>query len=199
LIAGVLLALSAFSLLLAIVQVLSLCAHLRRKPVPPRNLPFISLLKPLCGVDDDLRRNLRSFARLEYPRYEVLLGVKDKLDAAYPIALEAAERWPWLMRVVLQRGSPGLNPKVNQLITLSAAARGEVLVVNDSNVRVRRDYLQGIAAEFDDERVALVTHPVAGFGERSAGALFDNLQMCGAIAPGIVAASRIAGKPLVVG
>jgi ceramide glucosyltransferase len=150
-------------------------------------------------VDDGLRRNLRSFAHLDYPRYEVLLGVKDELDAAYPIALEAAARWPLLMRVVLQRGSPGLNPKVNQLITLTAAARGEILVVNDSNVRVRPDYLRGIAAAFDDEQVALVTHPVAGAGERTAGALFDNLQMCGAIAPGIVAAARVAGKALVVG
>jgi len=198
-IAAALVALSAFSLLLAIVQVFALRAHLRRKPAPARQLPFISLLKPLCGVDDDLHRNLRSFARLDYPHYEVLLGVKDKLDAAYPIALEAAERWPWLMRVVVQRGSPGLNPKVNQLITLSAAARGEVLVVSDSNVRVRGDYLKGIAAAFDDERVALVTHPVAGAGERTAGALFDNLQMCGAVAPGIVAAARIAGRDLVVG
>src|SRR5207248_6952825 len=54
-------------------------------------------------------------------------------------------------------------------------------------------------AAFDDERVALVTHPVAGAGERTAGALFDNLQMCGAVAPGIVAAARIAGRDLVVG
>src|SRR5205823_6408053 len=79
------------------------------------------------------------------------------------------------------------------------AARGEVLVVSDSNVRVRRDYLRGIAAALDDPRVALVTHPVAGVGERSFGALLDNLMMCGAIAPGIVATRRIARQDLVVG
>lgn len=81
------------------------------------------MLKPLCGLDDDLHRNLRSFARLRYPAYEVLLGVKDARDPALLVALEAARRWPRVFRVVLQRGAPGLNRKVNQLITLSAAAR----------------------------------------------------------------------------
>jgi ceramide glucosyltransferase len=88
---------------------------------------------------------------------------------------------------------------VNQLIGLAAAARGELLVISDSNVRVRRDYLRGIAAAFEDPRVALATHPVAGIGERSAGALFDNLTLCGSVAAGVVSAKRIAGKDVVVG
>jgi ceramide glucosyltransferase len=92
-----------------------------------------------------------------------------------------------------------LNPKVNQLITLASAARGEILVVSDSNVRVWRNYLRGIAAGFDDPEVGLVTHLLAGAGERSAGALLDNLYMCGAIAPGIVSAKCIAGMDVVVG
>ena len=153
----------------------------------------------LCGVDDDLLRNLASFARLEYPAYEVLLGVKDEADEAYRLAVRAAQCWPQRMRVVVQRSAPGLNPKVNQLITLSAAARGELLVVSDSNIRVRRDYLRGIAAAFEDSGVALVTHPVAGVGERSFGALLDSLHLCGAIAPGVVAAKALAGKDVVVG
>lgn len=197
--AALLLALAAVGLLLGLVQTLSLRRHLREPRREPGLQPFISVLKPLCGVDDDLWRNLRSFACLDYPHYEVLLGVKDKRDPAYPLALAAAERWPWLMRVVVQRGAPGLNPKVNQLITLASAARGELLLVSDSNIRVRRDYLRGTAAAFADPEVALVTHPVAGAGERTLGALFDNLQLCGAVAPGVVAAKRVAGKDLVVG
>jgi len=198
-IAAALLVLTSAALILAAVQAFALHRHLRSAAPEPRATPLISILKPLCGVDDDLWRNLRSFARLDYPGYEILLGVKDKSDLAYPVALDAAARWPWLVRVVVQRGVPGLNPKVNQLITLASAARGEILVVSDSNVRVRRDYLRGIAAGFDDPQVGLVTHLVAGAGERSAGALLDNLYLCGAIAPGIVSAKRIAGKDVVVG
>ena len=198
-IAGALLVLAGAGWLLALVQAVTLRRHLGEPVRDPRSCPFISVLKPLCGVDDDLWKNLRSFTRLQYPGYEILLGVKDRLDPAYPLALRAAERWPDLVRVAVQRSAPGLNPKVNQLITLAAAARGEVLVVSDSNVRVRSDYLAGIASQFDDPRVGLVTHAVAGVGERTLGALLDNLNMCGSIAPGVVAAKRLARMDLVVG
>lgn len=198
-IAAALACLAALGVLLAFVQAVALRRHLRGAVPRPRSLPFVSILKPLCGVDDALWNNLRSFTRLRYPAYEILLGVKDVLDPAYPLALRAAKAWPDRVRVVVQRSAPGLNPKVNQLITLASAASGEVLVVSDSNVRVRGNYLLAIAALFDDPRVGLVTHAVAGVGERSVGALLDNLTLCGSIAPGVISAKWIARKDLVVG
>ena len=159
----------------------------------------ISILKPLCGLDDDLMANLETFAALDCERYEVLLGVRDARDPAYPVACRAARRWPERMRVVLQRGEPGLNPKVNQLITLARRARHDLLVVSDSNVRVEPDYLSEIATQLGDPEVGLVTHPIAGSGERTLGALLDNAYMCTAVAPGMVAARAIARRALVVG
>jgi len=197
--AAALLCLAVAALLLAGLQAACLRRCLRETGSEPRSFPFISILKPLCGIDDVLWSNLRSFTRLRYPAYEILLGVKDSRDPAHALALRAAARWPGLVRIVVQRTVPGLNPKVNQLIGLAAAARGELLVISDSNVRVRRDYLRGIAAAFEDPRVALATHPVAGIGERSAGALFDNLTLCGSVAAGVVSAKRIAGRDVVVG
>ncbi len=197
--AAALLCLAGAALLLAVVQATALRLHLNGRTPEPRAFPFISILKPLCGVDDDLWSNLESFTRQRYPRYEILLGVKDRRDAGYALALRAAQRWPGLVRVVLQRGAPGFNPKVNQLITLAAVARGGVLVVSDSNIRVARAYLRGIAAAFEDPQVGLVTHPVAGIGERNLGALLDNLTLCGSVAAGVVSARRLARKDLVVG
>ena len=159
----------------------------------------ISVLKPLCGADDELERNLEAFARLDHPRYEVLLGLRDLRDAACPVACAAAARWPGVFRVVLQRGEPGLNPKVNQLVTLARTARHDVLVVSDSNVRVPAGYLREIANHLRDERVGLVTHPVVGIGERSLGAVLENLHLAGSIGPGVVAAKLLAGRDVVVG
>jgi ceramide glucosyltransferase len=161
--------------------------------------PGISILKPLCGIDDQLEQNLASFAALPYPRYEVLLGVKSPRDPAWPVARAAARRWPERMRVVVQRFDGGLNPKVNQLVGLARAARHPLLVVSDSNVRVRPDYLHGIAAALADPAVGLVTHPVAGVGERRVGSILENLHLAGSVAPGMVAAQRLAGRDLVVG
>jgi ceramide glucosyltransferase len=190
---------AAVGLAAAAVQAWALARHARGKDPAPRASPFVSVLKPLCGLDDDLDLNLASFAAQDYPGYEVLLGVRTRDDAAYPHAVAAAARWPRIFRVVIQRGEPGMNPKVNQLVTLSGEARGEVLVVSDSNVRVAADYLEGIAGLLGDPAVGLVTHAIAGVGEERLGSLLDNLHLAGAVAPGVVAAKRLAGKDVVVG
>jgi ceramide glucosyltransferase len=191
--------LAAVGLAAAAVQAWSLARHTAGVDPVPATTPLVSVLKPLCGVDDDLDRNLDSFAALDYPRYEVLLGVRNRGDAAYPHALAAARRWPGKFRVVLQRGEPGMNPKVNQLVTLARAARGDVLVVSDSNVRAAPTYLGGIVGLLEDEGIGLVTHAIAGVGEERLGSLLDNLHLAGAIAPGVVAAKRLAGRDIVVG
>ncbi|QRK09866.1 glycosyltransferase [Archangium violaceum] len=167
----------------------------------PRGGPGASVLKPLSGVDDELEENLRSFVGqcTDGRPYEVLLGVRDVKDAAYPLAQEAARRWPHVFRVVVQQGAPGLNPKVNQLLTLERAARHELLIISDSNVRAPEGYLAGVVRAFEDPEVGLVTHPVAGVGERSLGSLLDNLQMTCGVGAGMIAAKRGGGRSVVVG
>lgn len=195
--------LSALGLLALLVQHASLRRHLRgaapAPATPDAELPGISILKPLCGVDDGLEENLASFAALAYPRYEVLLGVKSARDPAFAVARAAARLWPERMRLVLQRDDPGRNPKVNQLIGLARAAQHPLLVVSDSNVRVAPDYLAGIAAAMRDPSVGLVTHPVCGAGERGIGSAFENLHLAGSVAPAIVACHRLVRREIVVG
>ncbi|AKF82576.1 glycosyl transferase [Myxococcus fulvus 124B02] len=179
---------------------------LRHRREAPRALPSgaawpaISILKPLCGADDDLETNLKHFAHLDYPgAYEVVLGVKDTRDAAYPVACEAVRRWPGVMRLALQEGAPGLNPKVNQLITLADRARYDLFVISDSNTRVAPGYLEEIAAGFADPTVGCVTHPVSGIGEKSLGSLLDNLYLTSSAAAGMIGAKRLADQDIVVG
>lgn len=190
---------AALGLAMVALQCILLRRHVRRGVDAPRRSPPISILKPLCGLDEGLEENLASFAALDYPEYEVVLGVRSPRDAAWGVAREAARRWQGRFRVVVQRGEPGLNPKVNQLVTLARAARHDVLVVSDSNVRVERGYLAEIAALLEDEAVGLVTHPIVGVGAARVGSLMDHLQLAGSITPGVVAAKRLAGRDIVVG
>src|SRR5450432_794154 len=194
---------TAVGLMLSLMHLLALRYHLGGPIAAPTQHPPISILKPLCGLDDRLMQNLASFADLPYPSYEVLLGVRDADDAAYPTALAVARRWPKRFRIVLQSGEPGLNPKVNQLMTLARAARNEILVISDSNTRVPPGYLDEIAALLADESVGLVTHPIVGQGDEQygarLGAALDNLNLGGAITPALTAAKVLFGKDYVVG
>lgn len=198
-ISGLLLAASTLGVVVLLLQLVALRRHLHEAPPMPRHFPGISVLKPLCGVDDDLEANLTGFATLAYPNYEVLFGVESTRDAAYPLACRMAARFPERVRVVVQRSAPGLNPKVNQLITLEKEARHDLLLVSDSNIRAVDGYLEETAARFEDPLVGLVSHPVIGAGERRIGALFDNVHMTAHVTVGVIAAKRIAGQDIVVG
>ncbi|SEU06587.1 ceramide glucosyltransferase [Stigmatella erecta] len=194
---------AALGLLALAVQFLFVLRHRPRSrqalPQTEAACPGISILKPLCGVDDDLEANLEQFATLDYPRYEVILGVKDRTDPAHALARAAVARWPHVMKLAIQEGEPGLNPKVNQLITLSAEARYDLWVISDSNVRVSPGYLQEIADGFEDPETGCVTHPIAGIGERTVGSLMDNLHLASSAAAGVITAKHLAGKDIVVG
>ena len=194
-----LLSLGAVGVVVLALQLFAVVRHLgAAEPCAPGRVP-ISILKPLRGIDDDLLENLERFVRLAYPAYEVLLGVKDVSDPAWPVACAFARRHPERVRVILQRGEAGMNPKVNQLVGLARSARHDLLVVSDSNVRVDDGYLEGVAARLADPQVGLVTHPVVGVGERRLGSLLDNLHLLATIGPGVVAAKRLAGEDVVVG
>jgi ceramide glucosyltransferase len=195
---------AALGLTLAFAQLAALARHLRGPRPEPRVRPPISILKPLCGLDDRLAGNLLSFGDLPYPDYEVLLGVRSTSDHAYPIACAAARLRPDRFRVVVQEGEPGLNPKVNQLMTLVRHARHPLFVISDSNTRVEAGYLDEIAAALEgDPSVGLVTHPLVGDGDDLPGARWgaacDNLHLTGTITPGLAAAKTFCGKDYVVG
>lgn len=190
-------ALAITGLVLLVVQLVALAMHVRGA-VPVASTP-VSVLKPLCGVDDGLEENLARFAELDHRDYEVLLGVEGWDDPAVAYARAAVERWPHRFRLVVQEGAPGLNPKINQLLTLTRHARYELLVVSDSNVRVGQGYLGELAALLVDPDVGLVTNPVAGGGARTLGAACDALHLCSGVGMGQVAAKRVSGRDLVVG
>jgi ceramide glucosyltransferase len=180
-------------------QLFVLRRHVRAPAARADRRPPISILKPLCGLDDGLKGNLAVFAHLDYPEYEVVLGVRDVRDPAWKVARAAVRRWPGRFRVVVQRGEPGLNPKVNQLVTLASAARHDVLVVSDSNVRVEPGYLEEVAALLADEQVGLVTHLIAGEGEASLGSVLDHLHLTASVTPNVLGLKRLVGRDVVVG
>jgi ceramide glucosyltransferase len=170
------------------------------RPRPPADrAPRVSVLKPLAGCDDELEQNLESFARVDYPAFEILLGVAATSDPAFAAAARFVERNPALdTRVIVTDPRSATNPKVAQLVGLDRAATGDIYVISDSNVRVKPDYLWSLVAELSDDRVGLVSSLFAGAGEKTLGAALENLQICASTTPGIAALDAV-GDPVSVG
>src|SRR5882672_145641 len=93
-------------------------------PPVPAVLPPVTILKPLKGVDEGLERNLRSFFRLDYPAYELILGAPEADDPALEVARRVAAEFPSVAaRVVVGTESLCPNPKMNLLAGLARHAR----------------------------------------------------------------------------
>jgi len=204
---AILLALSAFSATVYMLLMGSFAFGLLRGRVRVaartaafRSTPRVTVLKPLAGGEDELAENLRSFAALDWPDVELLLGVSSLSDAAVPVARAFIAANPALdARLVVTDPNAALNPKVAQLLRLTKEARGEVLVVSDANVRVRPSYLRDLVAALDEPGVGLVTSVIVGTGERTLGAALENLQMLAHVAPGVVSGDTLIGKPISIG
>jgi ceramide glucosyltransferase len=173
----------------------------RRAPLPTlKATPRVSILKPLAGIDDELADNLASLSDLDYPDYEILIGVASTDDPAYAVARKFIARVGTdKARLFLTNPDDAINPKVAQLLTLERAATGDVLLISDSNVRATRDYLAPLVAELLRPGVAIVSSVIAGTGEQTLGAALENLQLGAIVAPGVVSAARVAGRPITVG
>ena len=191
------------SSLYAMVSTTFFWTMLRRRPVPPPAVrPWVSILKPVAGADDDLRANLESFAAIDYPAFELLVGVASTTDPSVPVVEAFLAAHPALRaRIVWTKPPSGevYNPKVAQLLDLTREARGSVLVVSDANVRVPPSYLRSLVGTLLRPGVGLVSSVVAGSGERSFGAALENAQLGTGVAPAVVTAHRLFGRPITVG
>lgn len=89
--------------------------------------PPISVLKPLCGLDEGLYENLVSFVTQLYPKFELVLGVADARDPALAIVARLRRVYPHAeLRVVIHgEEDPLANPKVISLSHMARAAKYE--------------------------------------------------------------------------
>lgn len=118
----------------------------------------ISVLKPLYGAEPGLFENLRSFADQDYPDFQVVLGLRDRTDGALPVARALIEARPQRdVALVVDPHASGSNLKVANLENMLPAARHDLIVIADSDMRVTRDYLAVVAAPLADPAIGIVT------------------------------------------
>jgi ceramide glucosyltransferase len=162
---------------------------------------LLSILKPVCGLDDELEENLVSFTRIRGVRHEVIVSAEDPDDPALEVVRRVMRRHPHApFRIIVDGGSRGgvVNRKVERLIAALRLAKGDILLISDSNVRIAPDDIAVTLAAFDDARVGCVSNLFTGAGARSFGASIESLHLLSFVVTGAVIAAR-AGVPCVVG
>jgi ceramide glucosyltransferase len=120
--------------------------------------PPVSILKPIRGLDPDAVKNLSSFCRLDYSEYEIVFCVDADDQAVLEVLAKLTADFPERrIRILYGSGRVATNDKVAKLARLVSEASYEVVVISDSDVRVRPDYLRQLVAPLRAPKVGAVT------------------------------------------
>lgn len=157
-----------------------------KEPAPAGELPPISILKPLKGLDVGLFANLASLCEQDYERFQLILGVADSADPALSVVRQLQTAYPQAdITPVVDPRVYGTNYKISNLHNMYRHAKHDLIVIADSDIRVQRDHLRRLATGLRDPRVGLVTclyRAVNAGGLPSAlETLFINTDFCGMV------------------
>jgi len=175
-------------------------AETRSSAATPGFTPPVSNLKPIRGMDQQAYENFASYCKQDYPDYELLFAIGDGDENVLEIIERLKGEFPERrIRAVHVSGHTAPNDKVAKLARLVSEAQNEILVINDSDVRVRPDYLRSVVAPMRDPKVGAVTCLYVSIQEHT---LLQKLQSIGMICdfyPGILVARELDGVKFAFG
>ena len=164
-------------------------AHGESSATPP-----VSILKPLKGSDPEMYECFRSHCLQDYPEYEIVFGVSDPADPAVVSVEQLKREFPnQQIHLVVCPKILGPNVKVSNLEQMVQAARYEHLVVNDSDIRVERNYLRRVGSPLADEEVGMVTCLYRGIASATLGSRLEALGISTDFCAGVIAARLLEG------
>lgn len=113
--------------------------------------PPVTIMKPVFGVEKNLKESLRSACLQDYPEYQVVFAVQDPQDPVVPLLEEIEEEFgSERVSIAIENRQAGPNGKINNLLGALPHARYDILVINDSDVRLNPDYLKAIVSPLLD-------------------------------------------------
>jgi ceramide glucosyltransferase len=128
---------------------------------PLQKLPPVSLVRPLCGIDNYATDTLRSTFALDYPRYEILFCVASAKDPVIPLIETLLTSEPGAdARLLVGDERVNNNPKLNNVLKGWWAAKYDWIVLADSNVLMPRDYLERLFASWRADTGLVASPPI---------------------------------------
>jgi ceramide glucosyltransferase len=196
---------STIFLLLTIVGTLRYLRKARERQAaaattPATQLPLVTILKPLHGMEAELEQNLESFFRQDYPDYEIIFGARDRENPALQIAERVRARHPHIKSTVILSGPPTWpNAKVFSLHKMIAASTRQYFIISDSDVRVAPDFLLNTIPPLLDPKVGLITCMYRGIPARDFWSTLEALGLSVEMSSGVVVADMLEGMRFALG
>ncbi len=159
------LAAATFTIAVSLIHVASIAAAIgrfRRKPdreSPP--YPPVTLVRPLCGIDNYAVDTLRTTFELDHPQYEILFCVASARDPVIPLVRDLiAEYGGANAKILIGDDRVSANPKLNNVIKGWRAAAHDWIIIADSNVLMPRDYVARLFASWRADTGLVASPPI---------------------------------------
>lgn len=137
------------------------CPERKTPLAPPPEAPPVSLVRPVCGLDNYAEETLASSFRLDYPRYEVLFCAARADDPVLPLVRRLMLDHPAIpSRILIGDDWVNANPKLNNVLKGWDGAAHEWIVMADSNVLMPQDYLQRLLAAWRPDTGLVCSTPI---------------------------------------
>jgi ceramide glucosyltransferase len=162
---------------------------LKQPPLAESDLPQVSVLKPLKGVDPEIWESFCSHCEQDYPQFQLIFGVSDPADPAIEVVQKLQAKYPNLpIELIVCDRVLGANIKVSNLVQMLPAARHQLLLINDSDIRVPFDYLRKVITPLRDASVGLVTCLYRGVAGPTLGSRLEAMGIDTDFVPGVLSA-----------
>ncbi|HTV87478.1 MAG TPA: ceramide glucosyltransferase [Stellaceae bacterium] len=137
------------------------CGRRGRRPAADCRQPGVSIVVPVCGLDNFATETLASSLRLDYPEYEVIFCAARADDRAVPLVRRLIEACPGVSARLLIGDDPiSINPKLNNCVKGWNAARHQWIVLADSNLLLPPDYIDRLLARWQQDTGAVCSMPL---------------------------------------
>jgi ceramide glucosyltransferase len=163
------LAAESFCIVTAAIQVASTAIAIVRCKSPaarmraPAHAPAVSLVRPVCGIENYVEETLASAFALDYPHYEIIFCVASARDPVVPTVRRLMAAHPGVpARLLVGNEKISDNPKLNNVYKGWRAAAHDWIVLADSNVFMPPDYLQRLMAAWRPDTGLVCSPPIGG-------------------------------------
>ncbi|KAK2162076.1 hypothetical protein LSH36_104g00036 [Paralvinella palmiformis] len=120
-------------------------------------LPGVSVIKPLMGVDPFLKCNLESYFTIIYPKFELLFCVQDDQDPAISLVQKLTERYPNVDCTLFIGGKDGIvNPMIHNMAPAYENCKYSTIWIATSRIEANTDMLLDMVGKLQLPNVALV-------------------------------------------
>ena len=127
----------------------------------PGETPPVSLVRPVCGLENYIEETLGSAFALDYPNYEIIFCVASAQDKVVPVVRRLIAANPQVpARLLIGNEKISDNPKLNNLYKGWRAAAHDWIVLADSNVFMPPDYIERLMSAWRSDTGLVCSPPI---------------------------------------